>query len=77
MAVSNRSMQSASRYARDTAHDALHSVRHYAGDALEHSRDAVGHLTESFEDSLREQPVRWVLLGIGLGCLISAMLIDR
>lgn len=77
MAVTNRSMQSAGRYARDTASGTLHSVRHYAGDAYDHSRDAVGHLTESLEDSLREQPVRWVLLGIGLGCLISAMLIDR
>ena len=77
MAFSNRTMQHMTNRAGTSARDAYDQLRHTAEDYLGHGRESATHMAHSVQDSLREHPVRWLLVGIGVGCLISAALLDR
>ena len=77
MAFSNRTMQHMSERAGASARDAYDQLRDTAGDYLSHGRESATHMAHSVQDSLKEHPVRWLLVGIGVGCLISAALLDR
>jgi len=76
MALRNRT-QHMGRRASAAAQETFGTLRDSAGEYYGQGREAVGDLAHSFEESLREHPVRWLLLGIGIGCLVSAALLDR
>ena len=77
MAFSNRTMQHMTDRAGTSAREAYDHLRGSAGNYLSHGRESASHMAHSVQDSLREHPVRWLLVGIGIGCLISAALMDR
>lgn len=59
------------------AHETWEQVGETAGELYEQGRDRVRHVADEFGDSLHDHPMRWMLIGVGIGCLMGAMLVRR
>ena len=77
MAMRNRTMHDVTHRVGSVARDTMDHLRHSAGDYLSSGREGAGELAHTVQDTLREHPIRWLLVGIGIGCLISAAMLDR
>ena len=63
--------------ANGAAHDALRQVRADAAEYLEQARDEVRGLVCNFEQYVRDQPVKSVLIGAGIGLLYGRFWMRR
>jgi hypothetical protein len=62
---------------RAFASDLVHDMRDQASECIQSSRDRLAQLQNRFADSIRQDPIRNVLLAIGAGCLLGLWLRRR
>jgi ElaB/YqjD/DUF883 family membrane-anchored ribosome-binding protein len=84
---SGRARQAASQMSdtmRDTAQEFGERARHLAeetfsraGDYYDESRDVVRSAARSAERCVRDQPLRSMLVAVGIGCLLGAIIVRR
>lgn len=63
--------------ARDVAQEKLRDLQDTASDYYEQGREKVQHMEQSFEELIREHPVKAVLIATGIGLLLGRFWMRR